>query len=254
MNLWKTLVSLALVAAALAGCSGKTASSAAAASDAAAAGAEGEYSSAALPTGYEDALPVSSQLALGTLKLEETENAVTAKQAAKLLPLWQAIQSGVLSSDLETNTVLRQIEETMTSEQLAAIAAMQLTAADMQTMMQERGMPAGGQPGAAGPSGAGTQGGAPGDMPSGAPAGGGGPMGNMTEEQMAAMRATAEAGGASFPGAAGGGQNSEEMAAMRATAQAGGASFPSAAGGAGTGQIMMLARSVVELLKQRAAE
>ena len=32
---------------------------------------------------------------LGTIRLEETENAVTPQQAKSLLPLWQSLQGGV---------------------------------------------------------------------------------------------------------------------------------------------------------------
>src|SRR4030042_2177913 len=47
-------------------------------------------SAGALSEGYEGALPVQSQLIAGTLKLEEGEWAVSAEQAAQLLPLWKA--------------------------------------------------------------------------------------------------------------------------------------------------------------------
>ena len=33
-------------------------------------------------------LPATTQIALGTLKLDDTDNAITKEQAAKLLPLW----------------------------------------------------------------------------------------------------------------------------------------------------------------------
>jgi hypothetical protein len=35
------------------------------------------------------ALPLASELVIGTFKLEGTANAVTADEAAKLIPLWQ---------------------------------------------------------------------------------------------------------------------------------------------------------------------
>ncbi len=100
----------------------------------------GVYTSAVLVTSYENALPANSQLALGTLRLEGTKDAVTPAQAKTLLPLWQAIQNGVLQNDAETNAVLKQIEGTMTAEQLAAIAAMQLTTEDMMAYAQENGL------------------------------------------------------------------------------------------------------------------
>ena len=48
----------------------------------------------AIDTSYSDALGVSDQLALGTLLLEGTGQAITPEQAAALLPLWQVIQGG----------------------------------------------------------------------------------------------------------------------------------------------------------------
>ena len=48
------------------------------------------YTSTALDTSYEGALAVRNQLALGTLQLDGTPNAITADQAKTLLTLWQA--------------------------------------------------------------------------------------------------------------------------------------------------------------------
>jgi hypothetical protein len=197
------------------------------------------YTGQALDTSYEGALPVSSQLVLGTFQLEGTGNAITPDQAKTLLPLWQAIQGGSLQSDAETNAVLKQIEGGMTTEQLAAIAAMQLTVEDLRAWMQEQGV------NLAPPSGV-----APGS-------GGFAPPNGMNREEMAAMRATAQAGGG-MPGGGGpfGNMNEEELTAMRATAEAGGMAFGGGRGPAGatTGQLAMLATKAVELLAARAAE
>jgi hypothetical protein len=125
----------------------------------------------------------TNALALGTLKLEGSEHAVTAEQAAELLPLWQAIQSGALQGSAETEAVLRQIEGKMTAEQLAAIEAMDLTFQDIQTWMEKQGIempaPTGGQP----------QPGA--DMPArpGGGPGGDGTFGDMSEEERATRMA-----------------------------------------------------------------
>jgi hypothetical protein len=80
------------------------------------------------------------QLALGTLRLEDTGNPVAAEQAAALRPLWQAIQSGALQSEAETNAVQKQIEAVMTAAQLATIQAMQLTWDDLSSWAQSQGM------------------------------------------------------------------------------------------------------------------
>lgn len=102
---------------------------------------------ASAPQGVPSAgtLPVTTQLIVGTLKLDGTAQAVTAEQAQKLLPLWQTLQ--VLSeSDTaateEKEALIAQIQETMTAEQTQAIQDMNLTRADMQSIMQ--GMALGG--------------------------------------------------------------------------------------------------------------
>ena len=75
-------------------------------------------------------LPATTQLIIGTLKLEGTAQAVTAKQANDLLPLWQTMK--VLSesdtaAQQEKDALIAQIQETMTDAQLRVITAMQLT-------------------------------------------------------------------------------------------------------------------------------
>jgi hypothetical protein len=196
----------------------------------------------ALDASYERALPVSSQLALGIFELEETENAVAAEQAKTLLPLWQAIQGGSLQSEAETNAVLKQIEGVMTSEQLADIAAMQLTFEDMGTWMQERGVDFGLSPEA---------------MATRQAAGEGqGPFGNLSQEEREAMMATRQAGGQGGLGPGGFGDMSEEQReAMRATAEASGVTFPGGGRGAASrGQLAVLAEQVIDLLTARAED
>ena len=121
----------------------------------------------------------------------------------------------------------------MTSDQLTAIAAMQLTQDDLQSWMQSQGLePVGGPP----PGGEQPPGGGP--PPEGGPPGDGqelspematrrAEMENMSEEERAALRATREAEG-SLPG---GGR---------------------AAGGPGQSAIML--NPLIELLTARAAE
>lgn len=112
-----------------------------------------------------------SRLAVGTLKLEGSDNAVTPQQATKLLSLWKLVQGGTLTSDAETTAVVKQIEGQMTETQLAAIDALGLTAEDMMTWMQEQGIAMA------------AAGGAPGDG-QGAPAG----MPEMSDEERTQMR------------------------------------------------------------------
>jgi hypothetical protein len=271
MKTWHVILVLIAAVSVLAGCGGETPAPAAE-QEAVVVNVNtdesGAYVSAVLDTSYEGALPASNQLALGTLQLEETENAVTPEQAKALLPLWQALQGGALQSNTEINSVIKQIEGKMTSEQLAAIAAMQLTAEDLGAWAQEQGMVMDFSPGAAATRQAERGGeGGPGQfgnlseeereaIRATMEAGGmpfGGDRGNLSEEEREAMRATMEAGGMPF----GGGQGNlseEEREAMRATAEAGGMNFGGRGFRGGAGQISFLAQPLIDLLTQRAAE
>ncbi|MDY7079614.1 MAG: hypothetical protein SXV54_22240 [Chloroflexota bacterium] len=240
MKIWYVGLVLVFVVGVLAGCGGGEATPASADEDVSAA-----YVSEALDTSYENALNASSQLVLGTLHLEGTENAVTPEQATAMLPLWQALRGGV-TARAEVSAVLKQVEGTMTQEQLVAIAAMQLTQEDLRAWMEEQGIGMGG----------------------GFPGAGG----DMSEEERQALRATRQAGSGGegmFPG---GGEmppematrraefenmGEEERAALRETMQAGGG-FPGGSGaggggGRGAGQFMLLLNPLIELLTGRAA-
>lgn len=108
------------------GCAGQTPTSAASG-----------YTSPNLDTSYPDALPAATQLALGTLLLEGTEQAVTPEQARTLLPLWQALQGRRIQDEAEMQAVFRAIEQAMTPEQLRAIASRRLTTEDLARWMTE---------------------------------------------------------------------------------------------------------------------
>lgn len=95
---------------------------------------------AVLSDEYRDALPVEAQLAFGTMQLEDTNLAVTAEEAAAILPYWRVLQSLTRTgnaADAEINAVIKQIQDGMTSEQIASIAAMELTEEKLQTMLEE---------------------------------------------------------------------------------------------------------------------
>jgi hypothetical protein len=140
---------------------------------------EVESSASELKSDYENALRAPMQLAVGTLMLEDTELVVDSDQAAQLLPLWKAARS-LGSSDTaaaeEVGAVYNQIQETMTPEQIAAIAAMQLRREDMFEAVQKLGL-------AFGPGSGGGEG--------------------FTPEQQATVQA-ARASGQGFPGGFGG--------------------------------------------------
>jgi hypothetical protein len=83
-----------------------------------------------------------NMLLVGTLKLEDTDTAVTAEEAAQLLPLWQAYSSlstSQTAAEQEVDALLNQIESTMTADQVKAIEAMNLTSTDMTDLMQSMG-------------------------------------------------------------------------------------------------------------------
>lgn len=101
------------------------------------------YAAAYLSTEYADAASLRNQLAFGVLKLEGTPNAVEPEQAKTLLPLWQAIvalSGSETTVEAELTAVQNQIVEAMTPEQLQAVAAMQITNADLNAFYAEHGV------------------------------------------------------------------------------------------------------------------
>ena len=139
---------------------------------------------------FQDALPISAQLGFGTLLLEDSEYAVDPLQAAELLPLWKAARSLNQSetvAEAELEAVFNQIQDTMTSAQIAAISNMQLTGEEMAQLMEDLGLSFGF---------------------------GGGGFGNLTPEQQATAQAARESGegspGGGVPGSGflGGGNRS----------------------------------------------
>lgn len=147
-----------------------------------------------LTADYNDALPVQSQLAVGTLQLEETDLAVDEAAAAELLPLWRALQSlsnSDTTAEMELTAVLNQIQNTMQPEQVKAITDMRLTEESLTALIETGELTLGrggfgnedGGSSGEGPFAEGMPGGGPGGMPLGggmADGGtGGGPGGGM---------------------------------------------------------------------------
>ena len=217
----RTLVALALAVAMLVGCS-------AAGSQPDSAAVTSEQSGEQADT--LQALDRSGQLALGTLSLEETEDAVTAEQAAALLPLWQAIRSGALQSEAETHAVLKQIEGAMTSQQLAAVQTMLLTGDDLISWAQSQGVNLEPRQGFPMP---GEDGGLPPEVEERLREQFGGQLPNP--EEIATLQAQR------------GKMSDEERPALRARAEAGGREF-----GGGQGQLAIVLNPLIELLTQRA--
>ena len=132
----------------------------------------------AFDSSFEGALPSTNQMMLGILRLEDTEHAVTSAQAAAMLPLWQALQSGSIQNQSERVAILRQLEGQFTLPQVEAISALQLTFADMNDWAEANGI----ELSQFGQGGQGRQGAAAGQV------GPGGIFADMSEEERAAFR------------------------------------------------------------------
>ena len=89
------------------------------------------------------ALSMELQLLVGTIKLQGTSMAVTADQTAQLLPYWQALlsleTSGTAASE-EIDAVVGQIKTMMSTDQVSAITAMDLTRQDEIATMSSLGL------------------------------------------------------------------------------------------------------------------
>lgn len=261
------LLAVMAVAVSAAGCSTPAATPTPAA---AATGSELTFKSSVLVDDYENALPVTGQLVLGTLRLEDTPQKMSKEQAAKLLPFWQMLNStSGIQDAAEASAVLRQVEAAMTAEQLQAIKAMKLTMDDMMAWAQEHdlNMAFRGSDGTLGVP------------PSGTPVAPGQWQGGPAERATLSpeMRATMEAGRAQGvqgilvgPGAQAMDPQARETAraqsenmtdeqreAMRATAQASGRVYLRTGGrgfafGGALGPAQILLEPLLQMLKERA--
>ncbi|HOU13047.1 MAG TPA: FxLYD domain-containing protein [Anaerolineae bacterium] len=189
----------------------------------------------ALRADYADALDVTSQLALGVLRLEDTPNAMTAEQAVQALPLWKTLQGATITTQAEKLALTKQLEGMLSAAQVAAVTSMRLTNADAQAWLQEQGPLAGAQGGQMPAGGAGFSGGAAGPT--------------MSEADRAAMRERFE------------NMTAEERANMQAQFGQGGRGATSGApsgaptGAGATGRLAtFLTRAVVALLTERSGQ
>ncbi len=141
-----------------------------------------------LPSDYDDALSARNQLALGTLRIDTTADAVTPDQARTLALLWQGYRSlSALSTTAgeEIAALQQEILTALTADQIHAIRQLRLTSSDLNAFYEERGIPLP----AVNPDGmSGTQRGR-----------------DMSEEERAAWRAEREALGITGGGGGGGG-------------------------------------------------
>jgi hypothetical protein len=102
------------------------------------------------PFGNQDPnapLPLASALAVGTIKLDDTAQAVSADEAKQLVPLWEGLQS-LIGSDTaakaEVEGVINQILSTMTADQVSAIKALNLKGSDEASIFSQGGYAFGG--------------------------------------------------------------------------------------------------------------
>lgn len=182
-----------------------------------------------LTNDFEGALPPTNQLVLGILLLENSDNAITAEQAASMLILWQALQSGTIQNQTERAAILTQIEGTLTEAQIEEIGAMQLTFADINEWAQENGieLPQFGQ-------GQGGQGGR------------GGIFADMSEEERAEFRQEMQALSPE--------ERQERLREMGVEIPEGGFRGRGGGGGpGGPGRLGFLTESLIELLESKAA-
>ena len=138
-----TLIMLTVLALTLAACGGSTSTAPTAPQVTTNDATPTPLSATYLKTDYADATSVRNQLALGTLKLEGTANAVTAEQAKSLLPLWQAIvalSGTTTTAEAELTAVQNQIVTALTPAQLQAIGALQLTTTQLNAFYAEKGI------------------------------------------------------------------------------------------------------------------
>jgi hypothetical protein len=90
-------------------------------------------------TQTSDQLPAETQLAAGMLKLETTENKITAEQASDLLVYWQIyrqLSQSDTAAQEEVDALIAQIQAALTPAQLQAIQNMKLSQQDVSAITQ----------------------------------------------------------------------------------------------------------------------
>ena len=149
-------------------------------------------------------LSTATQLAVGTLKLEGTTQAVSSAQAAQLLTLWEGYESLSMSdtsSQVELEALVKQIQGIMTADQLQAIETMNLTDQSVSELMQSMGGSANASTPASTPGSTSISQAAPGGGPGGMPGGAAGDSvmsaingGMTTQSTPASTQANSDAG------------------------------------------------------------
>jgi hypothetical protein len=86
---------------------------------------------------------VKDKLAAGSLLLENTDLAITKDQAKTLVLLWKGLEnlsSSDTASEVEINAVYQQIQDSMSSQQLAAIEEMEIDPTTLRQTLSEMGL------------------------------------------------------------------------------------------------------------------
>lgn len=82
-------------------------------------------------------------LIIGTVRLDETNYAIDAAQAKELLPLWKALRSlskSETTATAEVEAIVKQIQSTMTANQMDAIKSMGLSIQDLNVVSEILGL------------------------------------------------------------------------------------------------------------------
>ena len=142
---------------------------------------------------FRGEMSIQTQLLIGSLKLEDTDLAITPKQAEELLPLWNLTKSMSESGTAiqeEFDAVMDAIQAVMTTEQLTYLEGIEFEQGQIQELMADLGIAPDFDSDSKDTVGFG--GGIPGQ-------GGGGGQGipgeNISPEQQATMEAMKEEGG-----------------------------------------------------------
>ncbi len=102
-------------------------------------------SSTSQPAADPSNAAIDNKLAVGILRLEGSDLAITSQQAVELLAVWKAVR--VMTTDKSASTIeiaalYRQTLQTLTAEQIQAIQQMSWTQAELNTLMQDLGVQA----------------------------------------------------------------------------------------------------------------
>jgi hypothetical protein len=200
-------------------------------------------------TAAQGTLSPTARNILGIFKLEGTDLAVDATQAATLLPLWQAYRSLLKSgtaAPAELEAVQTQIGEALTAKQQDAIAAMNLTPQDMFAMAEQLGVTKAAAPANGTDSGNNRPFVFSGGGPGGAPGGGAPPSGGGSNRSGGGREGFVFRGEGGMPGGQAGGFDPSMM--MQGTPQAG---QPTRTG-QGDRFSQALLDPLIEMLKERA--